>query len=244
MWFSYNGTSFSGYQIQTKKRTVEEEIEKVLKKLNHNKSVKIYASGRTDAKVHAYVQTAHFDFEQWNVENLTYKLNQMLPKDIYIKKVEEVKKDFHARYTEKRKTYVYKINCGEYDPFTIHTIFQYNKNLNVENMKKASQFFVGEHDFTSFTKTSKQYESTVRTIYEIKIGKKGDILEIEITGNGFLQYMVRNMVGFLIEVGEGKRKPIEVEEVLKKKDRKYAAFTASPEGLYLKNIEYRKEDSK
>ncbi len=180
MWFSYNGTSFSGYQIQKKKRTVEEEIEKVLTKLNHNKSVKIYASGRTDAKVHAYVQTAHFDFEQWNVEN----------------------------------------------------------------MKKASQFFIGEHDFTSFTKTSKQYESTVRTIYEIKIEKKGDTLEIEFTGNGFLQYMVRNMVGFLIEVGEGKRKPIEVEEVLGKKDRKYAAFTANPEGLYLKNIEYKKEDGK
>ena len=241
MSFSYNGTAFSGYQIQKNKRTVEEEIEKVLSKLNHNQSVKICASGRTDAKVHAYLQTAHFDFEQWDVENLTYKLNQLLPKDIYVKKVEEVTKDFHARYNAKRKTYVYKINCGEYDPFTIHTVFQYNKHFNVENMKEAIQFFVGEHDFSSFTRRRQQYENTRRTIYKALIREEQDILEIEFTGNGFLQYMVRNMVGFLIEVGEGKRKPIEVFEVLEKKDRRYASFTANPEGLYLKKVEYEKD---
>ncbi len=241
MSFSYNGTAFSGYQIQENKRTVEEEIEKVLSMLNHNQSVKIYASGRTDAKVHAYLQTAHFDFEQWNVENLTYKLNQLLPEDIYIKKIEAVKEDFHARYRAKRKTYVYKMNCGEYDPFTLHTLFQYNKHLHVENMKEAIQFFVGEHDFSSFTKKSCQYENTTRTIYNALIREDHDILEIEFTGNGFLQYMVRNMVGFLIEVGEGKRKPIEVLEVLEKKDRKYASFTAKPEGLYLKKVEYEKD---
>lgn len=241
MSFSYNGTAFSGYQIQKNKRTVEKEIEKVLSKLNHNQSVKICASGRTDAKVHAYLQTAHFDFEQWDVENLTYKLNQLLPKDIYVKKVEEVTKDFHARYNAKRKTYVYKINCGEYDPFTIHTVFQYNKHFNVENMKEAIQFFVGEHDFSSFTRRRQQYENTRRTIYKALIREEQDILEIEFTGNGFLQYMVRNMVGFLIEVGEGKRKPIEVFEVLEKKDRRYASFTANPEGLYLKKVEYEKD---
>lgn len=241
MSFSYNGESFSGYQIQKNRRTVEEEIEKVLTKLNHDQYVKIYASGRTDAKVHAYLQTAHFDFEHMNVENLIYKLNQMLPEDIYIKKIEEVKEDFHARYTKKRKTYVYKINCGEYDPFTIHTIFQYNKHLDVENMKKAVLFFIGEHDFSSFTKKSHQYENTTRIIYDATIREEDTILEIEFTGNGFLQYMVRNMVGFLIEVGEGKRMPKEVMEVLEKRNRKYAAFTAKPEGLYLKNIEYDRE---
>ncbi len=243
MTFAYKGTFFSGYQKQKNKRTVEEEIEKVLTRINHNRSVKIYASGRTDAKVHAIHQKAHFDFELCDVENLTYKLNKMLPKDIYVQNIEKVDESFHARYTAKRKTYVYKMNCGEYNPIEADTIYQYNRPLHVENMEEASRYFIGEHDFASFTKASRQYESTVREIYEIKMYKKDSILEIEFTGNGFLQYMVRNMVGFLIEVGEGKRKPIEVEEVLQKKDRRYAGFTAEPVGLYLKDIEYQ-EDTK
>jgi tRNA pseudouridine38-40 synthase len=238
MLFSYDGSLFSGYQKQNKKRTVEEEIEKVLTKLNHEKKVKIYASGRTDAKVHALGQVAHFNFEQIDVENLKYKLNKLLPKDIYVENIKEVSENFHARYDLKKKTYLYKINCGKYNPFDFNYIYQYNKSLNIEKIKEACRYFIGEHDFTSFTKASGKKENMLRTIYNIDINYKNDILYLEFTGNGFLQYMVRNIVGFLIEVGEEKRNPCEVEEILNKKNRKYASFTASPVGLYLKSIEY------
>lgn len=238
MHFSYDGSCFFGYQAQRNKRTVEEEIEKVLTKLNHEKFIQIYASGRTDAKVHALHQTAHFDFEQWDVENLRYKLNQLLPKDIYVKKIEEVSRDFHARYHAKKKTYVYKINCGEYNPLKRNYVYQYNRPLDIEKMREASSYFVGEHDFTSFAKGNHKYESAVREIYTIKVDKIGDEVEITFCGNGFLQYMVRNMVGVLIEVGSLKREPKEVEEVLNRKDRRCAGLTAEPVGLYLKEVIY------
>lgn len=238
MHFSYDGSAFSGYQVQKNKRTVEGEMESVLTKLNHQNPLKIYASGRTDAKVHALGQTAHFDFEQIDVENFTYKLNKLLPKDIYVEKVEEVSPDFHARYTAKKKTYVYKMNCGEYNPFERNYVYQFCQKLNLEKMKEASMYFLGEHDFTSFTKRGREYENTIREIYAISFDMVDDVLEITFCGNGFLQYMVRNMVGVLIEVGTLKREPIQVEEILKKKDRRCAGFTAEPVGLYLKSVEY------
>lgn len=238
MHFSYDGSYFFGYQVQQKKRTVQGEVEKVLAKVNHNQPIQIYASGRTDAKVHALNQTAHFDFEQWDVENLKYKLNQLLPKDIYVKKIEEVGNDFHARYHSKKKTYVYKINCGEYNPWERNYVYQYNKFLDIEKMKEASVYFLGEHDFTSFTKACHKYENAVRKLYSISIEEVDSIIEITFCGNGFLQYMVRNMVGILIEVGSLKREPKVIEEILKQKDRRSAGCTAEPVGLYLKEVIY------
>lgn len=238
MTFSYDGTNFSGYQIQNEKRTVQEEIEKCLKKINHEENIKIYASGRTDRHVHALHQTAHFDMEEMDPENLRYRLNRLLPSDIYVQKLEEVSADFHARFTPKKKTYLYKINCLEYNPLEVNYVFQYNSPLDIENMKRAANYFLGEHDFTSFTKATGKKEDMVRTIYEIKFEEVNGILSIEFTGNGFLQYMVRNMVGFLIEVGEHKKVAEDVKKVLEMKDRREAAITASPNGLYLKKIEY------
>jgi tRNA pseudouridine38-40 synthase len=238
MTFSYDGSNFSGYQIQKNKRTVEEEIENVLFKLNHNKNIKIYASGRTDANVHANGQVAHFDFEQIDVEKLKNKLNKLLPKDIYVKKIETVKEDFHARYHEKKKEYIYKINCSTYNPFMRNYIYQYNQKLDLEKMKEAIDYFVGTHDFTSFTKASAKKEDMRRTIYDAKIKEEKGIITISFIGNGFLQYQVRNMVGTLVEVGEGKRKPKEVKEILEKKDRSMGGKTFSPVGLYLNKVEY------
>lgn len=241
MTFSYDGTLFSGYQIQKNKRTVEEEIEKVLKKINHNQEIKIYSSGRTDAHVHALNQKAHFDFEQYDVDILKYRINKMLPNDIYVKKIEEVNDDFHARFNDKIKEYVYKINISEYNPFEFNYIYQYNKKLNIKKMQEAVKNFIGEHDFTSFTASKGKKENMVRIIYDANITENNGIIEIKFRGNGFLQYMVRNMVGFLIEVGEEKRQPIEVLNTLEKRNRIYASKTFSPVGLYLSDVLYVKD---
>lgn len=235
--FSYDGTFFSGYQRQIGKRTVQAEIENNLTMINHNIPVTIHSSGRTDAKVHALNQVAHFDMDEIDIEELKRKLNKLLPSDIYIKKVCVVNNCFHARYNAISKEYIYKMNLGEYNPLEANYIYQYNKNLNIEEMKKGIKYFLGEHDFSSFTKCKK--ENNVRIINEANITCENDILTISFQGNGFMQYMVRIMVGFLIEIGENKRQPEEVLEVLKAKDRTKAGMTAEPQGLYLKEVKYK-----
>lgn len=238
MTFSYDGTNFNGYQIQKDKRTIEEEIEKVLTKINHNNYVKIHASGRTDTHVHALNQKAHFDLENIEEEKLKTKLNKMLPSDIYIKNIEKVEENFHARYHKKQKEYIYKINLGEYNPLEANYIYQYNKSLNIKNMEEASKYLIGTHDFTSFVAASGKKEDMTRTIKEISFIIKEDILTITFKGDGFLRYQVRNMVGTLIEIGENKKEVKEIEEILKSKDRKKASKTFSPVGLYLKDVTY------
>lgn len=237
--FSYDGSNFYGYQKQNNKRTVQEEIENVLSKLNNSK-VLISASGRTDSKVHALNQKAHFDFDKRIEEKKLQKaINSLLPEDIYVKKIEKVHSEFHARFDVVSKEYEYKINVGSYNPLQRNYIFQYNKKLNIDLMKQAIKYLEGTHNFKTFTKTTIEEKNYVRTIYDTKIKKNGNIITIYFKGNGFLRYMVRNMVGTLITIGEEKIKPLEIKEMLKKENRKYASITAHPEGLYLKNVYYK-----
>lgn len=238
MTFSYDGTNFSGYQIQNNKRTIEEEIEKQLTKINHNENIKIIASGRTDAHVHALSQKAHFDMDNISGYDLKLKLNKMLPQDIYIKNIEKVDKNFHARYNSKEKEYIYKINLGEYNPLEVNYVYQYNKDLNIKNMIEVSEILKGTHDFTSFTASSGKKENMVRTITNITFNMENNILIISFKGNGFLRYQVRNMVSILVEAGENKKTKEEVREILDSKDRKNASKTFSPVGLYLKEVKY------
>lgn len=236
--FSYDGTNFYGYQKQVNQRTIQEEIESVLSKINNDKVV-ISASGRTDAKVHALNQKAHFDLKKdMNLDQLKYSMNKMLPKDIYIKSIEQVEDTFHARFDVKKKTYIYKINVGEYNPLERNYIYQYNNNLDVVAIKEALTYLEGTHEFKSFTKTLEEEKDYVRTIYSATIEKENDIVSIKFTGTGFLRYMVRNMVGTLIAVGEHKIEPIKIKEIIEKRDRKEALKTANPEGLYLYNVYY------
>ena len=165
-------------------------------------------------------------------------LNSLLDGDIYIKSVEEVDSSFHARFDVKQKEYIYKINLGEYNPINKNYIYQYNKELDIDRMNKAIKAFEGEHNFKSFTKANVETDNFVRTIYNASIQRIGDIIEIHFLGSGFMRYMVRNMVGFLIEIGEGKRSISDVKEVLSKEDRKEAGKTANPEGLYLNKVIY------
>jgi len=242
MTFSYDGTNFSGYQKQPKERTVQSELEKVLKQINDNKKVDIHASGRTDAKVHALNQKAHFDLEiKITTEKLQKGINSLLPEDIYIKKIEEVPEDFHARFNAIGKEYIYQINMGEYNPLERNYVYQYNKKLDVVEMERAMKYLEGTNNFKSFTKTDEEKDDYVRTLSQTHIlrdSKDVNKITLAFTGTGFLRYMVRNIVGTLIEIGEGKRKSEDIIHILKEQDRTKAGKTANPEGLYLKNVFY------
>lgn len=240
--FAYDGSGYKGYQKQPKKKTIQEELEKALKTINNDTKVEVHASGRTDAGVHAHNQKAHFDLDiNITPNNLQKALNSLTPKDIYIRRVEPVSETFHARFNVKAKEYVYKINMGEYDPIERNYVYQYNKKLDVVEMERALKYLEGEHDFKSFSKADEEKEDYVRRIVQtnlIRTLKNVNKIEIVFLGTGFLRYQVRNMVGTLIEIGEGKRKSEDIIEILNAKDRRKAGKTAAPEGLYLNDVFY------
>lgn len=240
--FSYDGSNYYGYQRQPNKKTIQEEVENVLTKINGNQKVVINATGRTDAGVHALNQKAHFDLnKEIDTSLLKRSLNKMLPEDIYIKKVEIVSDDFHARFDVKAKEYIYKINLGEYNPLDKDYVYQYNKRLDVSEMERALKYLEGEHNFKSFTKASDEKEDYKRTIIRATLErnpKNVNELIISLIGTGFMRYMVRNIVGLLIEIGEGKRKSEDVFKILAAEDRTSAGKTAPPNGLYLNDIFY------
>ena len=235
--FSYDGNNYYGYQKQKTKITVQGEIEKNISQIL-NTPTKLSASGRTDSSVHAINQKAHFDTSiTLNEGKFLYSLNLLLNDDIYIKSIEKVNSDFHARYSIKKKEYEYRINVGEYNVFERNYVFQYNKPLNIDLMKEVLNHIEGTHNFKTFAKVEKDIDF-IRTIYEANIRKENDIIYINFIGNGFLRYMVRNIVGLLIEVGNGKKNINDVTAIINSQDRKKAGMTASPIGLYLKNVEY------
>lgn len=236
--FLYDGSKYFGYQKQKGVNSVQEDLEKVLSLIN-NKPVNVCASGRTDAGVHANGQCAHFDIDiNITPDKLKNALNGLLNGNIYVKSVVEVPDTFHARFDVKQKEYIYKINTGEYSPIYKDYIYQYCKPLDVDSMKTAIKLFEGEHNFKSFTKANVETNNFVRTIYSTAVTKDNDIITIKFVGNGFMRYMVRNMVGFLIEIGEGKRNISDVNSVLLEEDRTKAGKTAPPEGLYLNKVTY------
>lgn len=238
MTFSYDGTSYNGYQKQKNKNTIQNNIEINLSKI-FNQNIKISASGRTDAGVHAINQKAHFDIDsEINIDKIKHSLNKMINDDIYIKDIVKVSNDFHARFSVKEKEYIYKINIGEYNPLDRNYIYQYNRNLNIDKMREASSYLIGTHNFKSLTKSNAEKDDYIRTIYSIDFILEEDILTIKFIGTGFLRYMVRNIVGLLIEVGINKRNPKDIESILNALDRQKSGITAPPQGLYLKNVKY------
>lgn len=236
--FSYSGANFSGYQKQPGKRTIQDEIEKVLSSINNN-SVKLTSSGRTDALVNAIHQKAHFDLDKKiGAYKLNGALNSYLPDDIYINSVTKVDNLFHARYMVKSKTYEYLINTGDYNPLLRTHVYQYCKPLNIRKMKKAVKYFIGKHDFTTFVSAEDKKEDKVREIYDASVDEKEGIIKITFKGSGFLKYQVRNMVGTLIKIGEEKVLPDIILSLLEKKDRKCAFLCAPAQGLTLTDVKY------
>lgn len=240
--FSYDGSRYKGYQKQPRVKTIQGELEKALTVINNDEKVEVFASGRTDAAVHALNQKAHFDLNiTITPDNLCRAMNSLLPDDIYIKSAEVVRDDFHARFDAKAKEYIYKINIGEYNPLEKDYVYQYNKRLDVREMERALKYLEGTHNFKSFTKADDEQESYVRTIVQTNLIRDlRDINKITICflGTGFMRYMVRNIVGTLIEVGEGKLKSEDIIRIIEAEDRTKAGRTANPEGLYLKDVFY------
>lgn len=237
--FSYDGTGFSGYQKQPGERTVEGMLENALYNINNHTETRIFSSGRTDRGVHALGQAAHFDIDvNITLYKLKCALNSLLPEDIHVLSTEIVDKNFHARYNAISKTYIYKINVGEYSPIDRNHVYQYCKDLNFDNMRLAINDFLGEHDFKPFVSEEAIKSSYVRTIYSVDMKKEGDIITISFTGNGFMKYQVRNMVGVLIKIGSGKLTTDSVKNILNGIMDKSKITTAKGSGLYLKEVVY------
>ncbi|MCM3413331.1 tRNA pseudouridine(38-40) synthase TruA [Metabacillus litoralis] len=237
---SYDGTQFSGYQVQPNKRTVQSEIENSLLKLHKGQAVKIFASGRTDAQVHALGQVFHFDTHITIPEKKwPYALNSLLPDDISIKEAVYVDDDFHSRFHALKKEYRYQINTAKIqDVFKRHYMYHFPYPLDVELMRKASQYLCGTHDFTSFCVAKTEVEDKVRTIFSIDIIKEESDIIFSFVGNGFLYNMVRILVGTLLEVGQGMRSPESISAVINGRDRSLSGKTVPGHGLYLWKVYY------
>lgn len=237
--FSYDGTNYSGFQSQPGLNTIQQQLENALEKVNNGQKTTICATGRTDKGVHALCQCAHTDLSIDITEaKLKRALNSNLPDDIHIISTEVVDNNFHARYNVKGKEYKYYINLGEYNPLERNYVFQYNHELNIENMSKAIKYFIGTHDYRAFVTENKEKENCIRSIDKASIEQNSNKLIITFHGNGFLRYQVRNMVGILIRVGENKISPETVEKILESKDRTKSGKTAPAVGLYLTGVEY------
>jgi len=237
---AYDGTLFNGYQVQPNQRTVQTDIENVLTRMHKGKPIRIHASGRTDTGVHAVGQVIHFDSE-YTLEAEKWKkaLNAQLPKDIYIKSVELVEPDFHARFDVVQKEYRYVIwNEKDEDVFSRSQHYFFPFELNIEKMQEALQLLMGTHDFSSFCASNTDIKDKVRTIYKGTITKENNGIVIALVGNGFLYNMVRIIVGTLIEVGQGKREIISLKNALTACDRGTAGKTAPANGLFLWKVDY------
>ena len=237
--FSYDGSKFNGYQKQKGiSNTIQGKIEEALKSINNGTSTKFTSSGRTDKGVSAYKQVGSCDI---SVNITPYKLkramNSLLPDTIHIIDAVEVDDDFHPRYMLKEKTYVYKVNTGDYNPIEKDYVCQLCKKLDINLLKEEIKDFIGEHDFSAFCSTQDRKEKCVRTIFDAYIKEDGDYVYFTFKGNGFLKYMVRIMCGYLISVSLGKTKPNNIKTYFKTKE-KVATKTAVATGLYLEDVKY------
>ena len=236
---AYDGTNYCGWQIQPNGITIEEVVNKALKKLT-GEDIAVIGASRTDSGVHAMGNVAVFDTDTTiPAEKIATALNQRLPDDIVVTKSEEVAPDFHPRYCDCSKTYEYHIiNTRIPIPTKRLTNYFVSYNLNIDHMRQAASYLVGEHDFVSFCNVRTVVENTVRTIYALDILTNGNEITLRITGNGFLYNMVRIIVDTLIRVGRGFYEPEKVKEILEARNRKAAGVTAPAHGLMLMEINY------
>ena len=243
----YDGSSFSGWQSQVTHRTVQDHIESAITHFIggfEEKTIRLTAAGRTDSGVHALGQVAHFDTV---VERPDWSwvrgLNNFLPSSISIQWAKQVPVEFDARFSAFERSYVYFLLTSPVKISLLHQKAGYHmlpptQTLKIEEMRKASQYLLGEHDFSCFRSSECQSKTPIKTIYQIDIVEEGPKVFLFLRANAFLHHMVRNIAGVLISVGSGKHVPIHVAEVLEAKDRRLGAETASPYGLYLVGVTY------
>lgn len=235
--FSYDGTNYFGYAKQVDKITLQEEVETKLSKILNSK-IKIYASGRTDKKVHAIEQVADFTIDKdIDCNKLKIQLNKILNDDIHINNIEKVSEEFSSRFSAKKKTYIYIINPAEPTPFLRNYEF-FESRIDLNKIKECLSLFKGKHNFQNFTSKESDEDNFIRTIYDFKILVRNGKYIFKITGNGFMKYMVRKIIGVLIEIGKGKLTKEFIKENLDVTSRNIVTYTAEPQGLYLFKIYY------
>ena len=234
---SYDGTDFHGWQRQPRKRTVQGVIEDSLERIVH-KRTPVTGAGRTDAGVHAQGQVAHFKVKtSMREEELCRALNSLLPPDVRVVSLVKADPDFHARKMAQSKIYQYRIfNSPHITPFLIRYVHQWSSPLDITQMKKAASLFIREADFSGFS--SNRFLYPVRKVLSSDITKKSHEITYTVEANGFLRYMVRTMVGTLLEIGKGKALPSIIDEIFQEKQRSLAGPTAPAKGLCLMKVIY------
>ncbi|AOT70885.1 tRNA pseudouridine(38-40) synthase TruA [Geosporobacter ferrireducens] len=236
----YDGTKYNGWQrLGNTENTIQHKLENVLSLMSEEK-IEIIGSGRTDAGVHALGQVANFHTRSaLNTREILDYCNQYLPQDIVVKRVQEAEERFHARYNATSKKYMYRI-WNSNIPTAFYRKYSYHVPgpLSIEKMRKASSYFIGNHDFQAFSSMKSKKKSTEREIYAIEIIKERERIDIFFHGNGFLHNMVRIITGTLIEIGQGKRKAEEIPIILEGRIREKAGVTAPAQGLFLYEVYY------
>jgi tRNA pseudouridine38-40 synthase len=241
----YDGTDFHGWQVQENDRTIQGELERIIGTLE-GRNIGVIGSGRTDAGVHAEGQVANVHIEKpFTPDKLRAAINGNLWRDIRVMNVEYVPDDFHARFSAKGKTYIYRIvNAPVMSPFWRRFAHFESKPLDLTAMIEASRYFLGEHDWTAFSSAQGDSENKVRNITELTIQSTWDarasanVIEFRVSANGFLRYMVRSLVGTLIEVGRGDKNSDTIQTAIITGDRNLAGKTAPAQGLTLVKVDY------
>jgi tRNA pseudouridine38-40 synthase len=235
----YDGTNYHGWQIQANGRTVQGELTKVLSLLDH-RPVTVYGAGRTDAGVHAEGQVANVYLERnFDPRLLRDAINGNLDRDIRVVDATRAPEGFNARYSARQKTYLYRIWTGDVvSPFANRYVHHFRGELDLNEMKRAASLLIGTHDFTAFTVSSSDAEDHLRTILELRTDKNEDEIHVSVTADGFLRYMVRTIVGTLIEVGRGRMSGENVASILRSLDRSKAGPSAPANGLTLVRVDY------
>lgn len=245
---AYDGSRFSGWQIQLNAISIQEIIESALEVALRKKTT-VVSSGRTDAGVHAKGQVAHFEAPSTTDLDLLFRsLNGILPIDIRILKLERAPSDFHARYSATSKEYHYHIHLNwALDPFKRLYVCHHPYPLNLSQMEKACLLFTGTHDFSSFANEASKgsaAKNPIRTLHRLDLHKENGGIRLEFEGNGFLYKMVRNITGTLMAIGKGKLSLEEIPTLFEAKDRRKASPAAPPQGLFLMKVNYKSNFSK
>ncbi len=236
---AYDGTGFSGWQVQPGKLTVQKTLEDALEKLTQERK-RIFASGRTDAGVHATGQVAHFRTDSnIPIANFVPAFNSLLPQEVVVKQAREMPEGFHARFSAKSKIYTYRILLSKVpDPFEERYSFRSDRELNIRAMSKELKSLKGRHDFSAFRASGSYVKSSERTILDCVLKKERNILEVKIEATGFLYNMMRNIIGTLFEIGRGHFSSGSMKKILLSRDRKKAGPTAPAKGLFLTEVKY------
>ncbi|MCL6097629.1 MAG: tRNA pseudouridine(38-40) synthase TruA [Bacteroidetes bacterium] len=241
LYIEYEGTRYSGWQVQRNGKTVQGKLLEIAGKTFKGERIEIYGSGRTDAGVHAICQVAHLDVKTMLApEIIRMKFNDELPSDINIIEVEKAHPKFHARHDAKSRSYIYQISRRR-TAFGKSFVWWIKDELNFEKMQKASHLFIGMHDFKSFSDKDGEEKSTKVLIEDVQLKEDGDLILIRIIGSHFLWKMVRRMAGVLAEIGRGKLSDKDLKYFIEHDSPTPAKYTAPPSGLFLEKVMYENE---